>query len=139
MAAGWRFSSIRHDGCGGDSIPIRDHVACVDHAAGQHKRRHQTQLAVFHCINLPLREVLGKWWTRPASGSASDNSSSASFRAINPRKAKIVELRYFGGLSVEETAAVIKVSVETVTRDWRPTRGWLLLEIRGAGRSGESG
>ena len=56
----------------------------------------------------------------------------------DPRKAKIVELRYFGGLSVEETAAVLKVSVETVTRDWRLARGWLLLQIRGADRSGKS-
>jgi RNA polymerase sigma factor (TIGR02999 family) len=56
----------------------------------------------------------------------------------DPRKAKIVELRYFGGLSVEETAAVLKVSVETVTRDWRLARGWLLLQIRGAVRSGKS-
>jgi RNA polymerase sigma factor (TIGR02999 family) len=56
----------------------------------------------------------------------------------DPRKAKIVELRYFGGLSVEETAAVLKVSVETVTRDWRLARGWLLLQIRGADRPGES-
>ncbi|MBV9745560.1 MAG: RNA polymerase subunit sigma-70, partial [Acidobacteriia bacterium] len=46
-----------------------------------------------------------------------------------PRKARIVELRYFGGLSVEETAAVLKVSVETVTRDWRLARGWLLTEV----------
>jgi len=55
----------------------------------------------------------------------------------DPRKAKIVELRYFGGRSVEETAAVLKVSVETVTRDWRLARGWLLLQIRGADRSGK--
>ena len=48
----------------------------------------------------------------------------------DPRKAKVVELRYFGGLSVQETAAVLKVSDETVTRDWRLARGWLLLQIR---------
>jgi hypothetical protein len=41
----------------------------------------------------------------------------------------VVKLRYFGGLSVEEAAAVLKVSVETVTRDWRLARGWLLSEI----------
>jgi RNA polymerase sigma factor (TIGR02999 family) len=57
----------------------------------------------------------------------------------DPRKAKIVELRYFGGLSVEDTAAVLGVSVETVTRDWRLARGWLLLQIRGADGSGGSG
>ena len=45
------------------------------------------------------------------------------------RKARIVELRYFGGLSVEETAAVLKVSEETITRDWRLARGWLLAEV----------
>ena len=50
----------------------------------------------------------------------------------DPRKARVVELRYFGGLSVEDTAAVLRVSVETVTRDWRLARGWLLLQIRGA-------
>jgi len=57
----------------------------------------------------------------------------------DPRKAKVVELRFFGGLNVKETAAVLKVSEETVTRDWRLARGWLLLKIRGAGGSGEPG
>lgn len=53
-------------------------------------------------------------------------------QAADSRKARLVELRYFGGLSVEETAAVLKVSVETVTRDWRLARGWLLSEIEKA-------
>jgi RNA polymerase sigma factor (TIGR02999 family) len=52
---------------------------------------------------------------------------------VDPRRARIVELRYFGGLSVEETAAAIGVSVETVTRDWRLARGWLLTQISDAG------
>ncbi len=50
---------------------------------------------------------------------------------VNPRSARIVELRYFGGLSVEETAAALGVSLETVTRDWRLARGWLLAQIAG--------
>jgi RNA polymerase sigma factor (TIGR02999 family) len=54
----------------------------------------------------------------------------------DPRKARVVELRYFGGLNVEDTAAVLKVSEETVTRDWRLARGWLLLQIRGGDGSG---
>jgi len=54
----------------------------------------------------------------------------------DPRRAKVVEMRYFGGMSVPDTAAVLKVSVETVTRDWRLARGWLLMQIRHAGRSG---
>jgi DNA-directed RNA polymerase specialized sigma24 family protein len=47
----------------------------------------------------------------------------------DPRRARVVELRYFGGLSVEETTAALGISVETVTRDWRLTRGWLLTQI----------
>ena len=57
----------------------------------------------------------------------------------DPRKARVVELRYFGGLDVQSTAAVLKVSVETVTRDWRLARGWLLLQIKGADGAGPSG
>ncbi len=50
----------------------------------------------------------------------------------DPRKAKVVEMRYFGGMTVPDTAAVLKVSVETITRDWRMARGWLLLRIKQA-------
>ena len=57
----------------------------------------------------------------------------------DPRKAKVVELRYFGGLNVQDTAAVLKVSVETVTRDWRLARGWLLLQISDADHTRASG
>ncbi|HEV2493616.1 MAG TPA: sigma-70 family RNA polymerase sigma factor [Terriglobia bacterium] len=49
--------------------------------------------------------------------------------AIDLRKSRVVELRFFGGLSVEETAEVLKVSPETVKRDWRLARMWLLREI----------
>jgi RNA polymerase sigma factor (TIGR02999 family) len=49
----------------------------------------------------------------------------------DPRKARVVELRYFGGLNVQDTAAALKVSAETVTRDWRLARGWLLVQIGG--------
>jgi RNA polymerase sigma-70 factor (ECF subfamily) len=53
----------------------------------------------------------------------------ASLAAIDQRKCQVVELRYFGGLSVEETAEVLQVSVETVARDWRLARTWLLREL----------
>jgi DNA-directed RNA polymerase specialized sigma24 family protein len=43
-----------------------------------------------------------------------------------------VELRFFGGLSVEETAEVLKVSEVTVRRDWQFAKAWLLYELRGA-------
>jgi RNA polymerase sigma factor (TIGR02999 family) len=48
---------------------------------------------------------------------------------IDPRKAQLVELRYFGGLTIEETAEVLGVSAPTVERDWRTARIWLHREI----------
>jgi RNA polymerase sigma factor (TIGR02999 family) len=50
--------------------------------------------------------------------------------AIAPRKGQVVELRYFGGLSVEETADVLQVSGDTVRRDWRLAKAWLFRELR---------
>jgi RNA polymerase sigma-70 factor (ECF subfamily) len=50
--------------------------------------------------------------------------------AVDERKARVIELRFFGGLSVEETAAVLKVSVDTVMRDWKLAKAWLLRELR---------
>lgn len=49
--------------------------------------------------------------------------------AIDPRKAQIVELRYFGGLSVEETAEVLNVSAVTVMREWSKAKAWLFREL----------
>jgi len=48
---------------------------------------------------------------------------------VDPRKARIIELRFFAGLSVEETAEILKVSGDTVMRDWRLARAWLLTEL----------
>src|SRR5262249_677543 len=50
---------------------------------------------------------------------------------FDARKSQVVELRFFGGLSVEETAEALDVSVETVHRDWRLARSWLLRKLRG--------
>jgi RNA polymerase sigma factor (TIGR02999 family) len=51
--------------------------------------------------------------------------------AFDERKSRVIELRFFGGLSVEEAAAVLKVSPETVMRDWRLAKAWLQREMRG--------
>jgi RNA polymerase sigma factor (TIGR02999 family) len=51
--------------------------------------------------------------------------------AVAPRKARVVDLRFFGGLSVEETADVLHVSTDTVKRDWRFAKMWLLRELEG--------
>jgi len=52
-----------------------------------------------------------------------------SLARIDPRRARVVELRFFGGLSVEETAEALHVSQQTVMRDWRLARAWLAREV----------
>jgi RNA polymerase sigma factor (TIGR02999 family) len=59
---------------------------------------------------------------------ALDEAMSA-LAEVDPRKSRIVELRFFGGLSVKETAAVVKGSSDTVMRDWKMARAWLLTEL----------
>ena len=49
---------------------------------------------------------------------------------FDERKGRVIELRFFGGLSVEETASVLKVSSDTVMRDWKLAKAWLLREMR---------
>ena len=52
---------------------------------------------------------------------------------LDPRKSRVVELRYFGGLSLEETAKVLEVSPMTVRRDWRAAKAWLFRRIKDEG------
>lgn len=52
-----------------------------------------------------------------------------ALEALDPRKSKMVELRFFGGLSVEETAEILQVSPDTVHRDWRFAKTWLRREL----------
>jgi RNA polymerase sigma-70 factor (ECF subfamily) len=66
---------------------------------------------------------------------ALDDAMQALAR-IDSRKAQVVELRFFGGLSVEETAEVLKVSPVTVMRDWSTARAWLYREMSGGARDG---
>ena len=61
---------------------------------------------------------------------ALDDAMNALSR-IDPRKVQVVEMRFFGGLSVEEIAEVLKVSTITVKRDWRTARTWLYRELTG--------
>jgi RNA polymerase sigma factor (TIGR02999 family) len=57
-----------------------------------------------------------------------------SLAEVDARKGRVIELRFFGGLSVEETAEVLHVSPDTVKRDWRLARLWLLRELEGDGQ-----
>ena len=69
-----------------------------------------------------------------AEGQATDvvalNDALETLAAVDERKSRVVELRFFGGLSVEETAEVLNVSRETVKRDWTFAKMWLLRHLR---------
>jgi RNA polymerase sigma-70 factor, ECF subfamily len=78
---------------------------------------------------LSLDEALLVPEERGADLVALDDAMSA-LAAVDLRKSRVVELRFFGGLSVEETAEVLKVSPETVMRDWRLAKVWLRRELR---------
>ena len=71
----------------------------------------------------------------PADLVALDDGLNA-LAAFDPRKSEVVELRFFGGLSVDETAEVLKVSPKTVDRDWKLARLWLLEEMNGKRQDG---
>lgn len=62
------------------------------------------------------------------------DSALTSLAAIDPRQAKVVELRFFGGLGVEETAEVLGISPRTAKREWAVAKLWLLREMRQGGR-----
>ena len=59
------------------------------------------------------------------------DAALADFAKVAPRQAKVVEMRYFGGLSEEEIAEVLKTSARTVERDWRFAKSWLMRELKG--------
>lgn len=75
-----------------------------------------------------LQEALAVVGQPSADLVAIDDALNA-LAAFDARKSQVVELRFFGGLSVQETAEVLKVSVETVHRDWRLAKSWLRREL----------
>jgi len=78
--------------------------------------------------NLPLEEAL-LVLKEPGRDVIALDDALKGLEKIDPRKAKVVELRFFGGLSVEQTAAVLDISSITVRRDWRFARTWLYNEL----------
>ncbi|HEY6400776.1 MAG TPA: ECF-type sigma factor [Blastocatellia bacterium] len=68
---------------------------------------------------------------QPDEGLLALDEALSALAQIDPRKSQVVELRFFGGLDVEETAEALCVSVETVHRDWRLARSWLSRRLRG--------
>jgi RNA polymerase sigma factor (TIGR02999 family) len=78
--------------------------------------------------HVPLDEILLAAQARGVEVLALDEALEA-LALIDKRKSRVVELRYFGGLSIEETAEVLEVSMDTVKRDFRMARAWLLAKL----------
>jgi RNA polymerase sigma-70 factor (ECF subfamily) len=102
----------------------------VDHARARNLKRGG---AIRH-VSLDLAPEIGI--NRSKDLIALDEALNELAR-MDPRKAKVVELRYFGGLSVKEAAETLGVSAPTVMRDWSSAKAWLYRELSG-GMSGES-
>src|SRR5579863_8339631 len=91
----------------------------VDHA-----RKHGSAKRGGDAVLVPLDEALLGTRARGVELLALEEAL-ASLSEIDPRKARVVELRYFGGLTAEEMAEVLQVSPDTVLRDWKTARVWL--------------
>jgi RNA polymerase sigma-70 factor (ECF subfamily) len=97
----------------------------VDYARRQHRLKRGGQAE-----RVTLTETAGLLQPRGPDLLAVD-AALKKLEALDPRKAAIVELRFFAGLTLEETAAQLGISAETVGREWRRTRAWLSNELEG--------
>jgi len=103
----------------------------IDHARASHAAKRGGER---HAI--PLDEAILISDERMADFVALDDALT-DLAKLNPRQSEVIELRYFGGLSVEETAQILKTSPETVMRDWRAAKAWLYRELSHAKASEE--
>ena len=85
--------------------------------------------------HLPLDEALVVS-SRPDGNLVALDEALKRLSQVDERKGRVVELRFFGGLDVKETAEVLKVSDETIMRDWKFAKMWLLHDLRGTGDHG---
>jgi RNA polymerase sigma-70 factor, ECF subfamily len=97
----------------------------VDHARG-----HARQKRGGGAIKVPLDEA-AIMPQEQASELVALDEALTRLTAIDPRRGRVVELRFYGGLSIEETANVLKISPNTVMRDWNLAKAWLFKEING--------
>jgi RNA polymerase sigma factor (TIGR02999 family) len=95
-------------------------------------RRHHARKRGASLIRVSLEEATTTADERGADLVALDDALE-SLAAIDPRKSRIIELRFFGGLSVKETAEVLKTSPRTVAREWDLARAWLYRELNKGG------
>ena len=102
----------------------------IRHILVDHARKRRSSKRGGDELRVPLDEVLLAVETGGIEVVALD-SALRSLAEIDDRKSRVVELRYFGGLSVEETAEILGISVETAKRDWKMARAWLYTQLAG--------
>ncbi|MGI8432810.1 MAG: sigma-70 family RNA polymerase sigma factor [Chthoniobacterales bacterium] len=95
-----------------------------------HARQRQARKRGGGAIRITLDECAVLTQTRSDELLALDEALE-KLAAFDPRKARVVELRYFGGLTMEEIAEVLKIHANTVTRDWKTARAWLFAALSG--------
>ncbi len=103
-------------------------------------RQHQARKRGAGALKLTLDEAINVPYERELDLIALDDAL-AGLATIYPRKCQIVELRFFGGLSVEEVAAALNISPRTMMREWSLAQAWLYRELQTGERSlgGEDG
>ena len=101
----------------------------IRHILVDHARDRKCSKRGAGAAHLPLDEAVISTPMPNADLLALDEALAALSR-IDSRKARLVELRYFAGLSVDEAAAVLRISRETAQRDWKMARAWLMRELR---------
>ncbi len=95
----------------------------VDHARSKHSEKRGGREMLVSLEDAPVVS------TERASEIIELDEALKQLEKLDPRKGRVVELRYFGGFSLEETADVLDVSVQTIARDWRFAKMWLLREL----------
>lgn len=97
------------------------------------------RILVDHARRRKMQKRSGQWMRVPLTESTPEPAADfdvlaldellVRLAAFDPRKSRVVELRYFGGLSLEETAGVLNVAPRTVEREWRAARAWLHSQL----------
>jgi RNA polymerase sigma-70 factor (ECF subfamily) len=100
------------------------------HILVDHARKYRRNKRGGRTEHVPLDEVSVTCEERAAELIALDDALNR-LASIDPRKSQIVELRFFGGLTVEETAEVMKLAPITIMREWRAAKAWLGREVSG--------
>lgn len=124
--------------CGGSPMQWQDRAhfysvcaTVMRHILTDHARAQLRNKRGAGAVHVPLEEAATVVSNADVDHAALDDALR-SLETIDPQKGRIVELRYFAGLGIEETAAVLNVSPMTVRREWTRAKAWLYRELSGA-------